>query len=51
MKQKARPIPLHLQVQEEVGKEFEKLIKTGYQENVKHVDENCCFSDCNHHKK
>ena len=32
VKQKARPIPLHLQ--EEVGKELEKLIKTGHLEKV-----------------
>ena len=37
VKQKARPIPLHLQ--EAVRKELEKLEKTGHLENVKHVDE------------
>ena len=42
MKEKARPIPLHLQ--EEVGKELEKLIKTGHLETVKHVDEDCFVS-------
>ena len=42
MKQKARPIPLHLQ--EEVGKELEKLRKTGHLEKVKHVDEDCFLS-------
>ena len=42
VKQKARPIPLHLQ--EEVGKELEKLIKTGHLEKVKHVDEDCFVS-------
>ena len=38
-KQKARPIPLHLQ--EEVGEELEKLKITGHLEKVKHVDEDC----------
>ena len=42
VKQKARPIPLHLQ--KEVGKELEKLIKTGHLEKVKHVDEDCFVS-------
>ena len=42
VKQKARPIPLHLQ--EEVGKDMEKLIKTGHLEKVKHVDEDCFVS-------
>ena len=42
MKQKARPIPLHLQ--EDVGKELERLIKTGHLEKVKHVDEDCFLS-------
>ena len=42
VKQKARPIPLHLQ--EEVGKELEKLIKTEHLEKVKHVDEDCFVS-------
>ena len=42
VKQKARPIPLHLQ--EDVGKELERLIKTGHLEKVKHVDENCFVS-------
>ena len=37
VKQKARPIPLHLQ--EEVGKQLERLIKTRHLEKVKHVDE------------
>ena len=37
VKQKARHIPLHLQ--EDVGRELEKLIKTGHLEKVKHVDE------------
>ena len=41
-KQKARPIPLHLK--DEVGKELEKLIKTGLLEKVKHVDEDCFVS-------
>ena len=42
VKQKARPIPLHLQ--EDVGKEQERLIKTGHLEKVKHVDEDCFVS-------
>ena len=42
VKQKARPIPLHLQ--EDVGRELEKLIKTGHLEKVKHVDEDCFVS-------
>ena len=42
MKQKARPIPLHLQ--EDVGKELERLIKTRHPEKVKHVDEDCFVS-------
>ena len=36
VKQKARPIPLHLQ--EDVGRELEKLIKSGHLEKVKDVD-------------
>ena len=42
MKQKARPIPLHLQ--EEVAKELEKLVRTGHLEKVKHVNEDCFVS-------
>ena len=42
VKQKARLIPLHLQ--EEVGRELEKLIETGHLEKVKHVDEDCFVS-------
>ena len=41
VKQKARPIPLHSQ--EDVGRELEKLIKTGHLEKVKHVDEEFLF--------
>ena len=37
VKQKARPIPL--QLQEDVGKELERIIKTGHLEKVKYVDE------------
>ena len=40
--QKARPIPLHLQ--EDVGKELKRLIKTGHLEKIKHVDEDCFVS-------
>ena len=42
VKQKARPIPLHLQ--KDGGKELERLIKTGHLEKVKHVDEDCFVS-------
>ena len=42
VKQKARPIPLHLQ--EEIDKKLEKLMKTGHLEKVKLVDENCFVS-------
>ena len=42
VKQKARPIPLNLQ--EAVGKEIEKLMKTGHVEIVKHVEEDCFVS-------
>ena len=42
VKQKARPIPLHLQ--EDVGRELEKLIKSGHLEKVKDVDEDCFVS-------
>ena len=37
LKQKARPIPLHLQ--EDVGRELEKLIKAGHLEKINNVDE------------
>ena len=37
VKQKARPVPLHLQ--EDVGRELQKLIKSGYQEKINDVDE------------
>ena len=42
MNQKARPIPLHLQ--EDVGRELEKLIKAGHLEKVNNVDEDCFVS-------
>ena len=42
VKQKARPIPLHLQ--EAVGNEIEKLTKSGHLERVKQVDEDCFVS-------
>ena len=42
VKQKARPIPLHLQ--EDVGRELEKLIKSGNLEKIKDVDEDCFVS-------
>ena len=41
VKQKARPIPLHLQ--EDVERELEKQIKTGHLEKVIKVDEEDCF--------
>ena len=37
IKQKARPVPLHLQ--EDVGKELEKLIRTGHLEKNNDIDE------------
>ena len=39
VKQKAIPVPLHLQ--EDVGKELEKLIRTGHLEKINDVDEDC----------
>ena len=39
MKQKPRPIPLHLQ--EDVGRELETLIEAGHLEKVNNVDEEC----------
>ena len=42
VKQKARPIPLHLQ--EDVGRELEKLIKSGHLEKINDVDEDCFVS-------
>ena len=42
VKQKTRPIPLHLQ--EQVVEELEALIKTGHLEKMKHVDEDCFVS-------
>ena len=42
VKQKARPIPLHLQ--EDVGQELENLIKSRDLEKVKDVDEDCFVS-------
>ena len=42
VKPKARPIPLHLQ--EDDGKELERLIKTGHLQKLKHVDEDCFVS-------
>ena len=37
VKQKSRPVPLHLQ--EDVGSELEKLIRTGHLEKINDVDE------------
>ena len=42
VKHKARPVPLHLQ--EDVGRELEKLIKSGHLEKIKYVDEDCFVS-------
>ena len=42
VKQKARAIPLHLQ--ESVGKELNKLIKSGLLEKINNVDEDCFVS-------
>ena len=42
VKQKARPRPLHLQ--EDVGREREKLIKTRHLEKINDVDEDCFVS-------
>ena len=42
VKQKARPIPLHLQ--DTVGKATEKLTKSGHLERVKQVDDDCFVS-------
>ena len=42
VKQKAKPIQLYLQ--EDVGRELEKLIKAGHHENVNNVDEECFAS-------
>ena len=39
LEQKTRPIPLH--VQENVGRDMERLIKTGHIEKVNNVDEDC----------
>ena len=42
VKQKGRPTPLHLQ--EDVGRELEKLIKAGHFEKINNVDEDCFVS-------
>ena len=42
VKQKARAVPLHLQ--EYVGRQLEKLIKTGHLEKINDVDEDCFVS-------
>ena len=42
VKQRARPIPLYLH--EAVGKEIEKLTKSGHLKREKHVDEDCFVS-------
>ena len=39
VKQKARPVPLHLQ--KDVGRELERLIKSGHLEKINNVDEDC----------
>ena len=42
VKQKARPLPLHLQ--EGVGKELDRLIKSGHLEKINNVVEDCFVS-------
>ena len=42
IKQKARPVPLH--IQEDVGRELEKLIRTGHLEKINDLDEDCFVS-------
>ena len=42
IKQKARPVPLHLQ--KDVERELERLIKSGHLEKVNNVDEDCFVS-------
>ena len=42
VKQEARPAPLHLQ--EDVGKELEKLIRTGHLEKINDLDDDCFVS-------
>ena len=42
VKQKTRPVPLPLK--EDVGRELEKLIKTGHLEKINDVDEDCFVS-------
>ena len=42
LKQKARPVPLHLQ--EDLGRELEKLKKNGHLENINDVNEDCFVS-------
>ena len=42
IKQKARPVPLHLQI--DVERELERLIKSGHLEKVNNVDEDCFVS-------
>ena len=42
IKQKPRPVPLHLQ--EDIGRELEQLIISGHLEKIKDVDEDCFVS-------
>ena len=42
VKQKDRPVPLHLE--EDVERELEKLVKTGHLEKINDVDEGCFVS-------
>ena len=42
VEQKARPVPL--QLQEDVGRDLEKVIKSGHLEKIKDVDEDCFVS-------
>ena len=42
IKQKRKPVPLH--IQEDVGRQLEKLIRTGHLEKTIDVDEDCFVS-------
>ena len=42
VKQKARPVPLHLR--EDEGRELQNLLKSGHLDKVKDVDEDCFVS-------
>ena len=42
VKQNARPVPIHLQ--KDIGRELERLIKSGHLEKLNNVDEDCFVS-------